>query len=389
MKKTEKTKNLFYFSLSKCRELLVDHELMLIQIKLFILQAWNDYFSGVTSPQETSVKQKTQYSNSISSALYITNSVIESSKSSNEGGAIRVLTSNRYCLLIEKTTLFHCRSGVSSGALYFYYEGECVLVNICVYNCSAISGSYQFANIEVYNGNLIKNEILESSISYCKNANYPDVLFTEYGKIIIDAVNFSLNEARQFSACSSLPCYTGDNQLLSTISYSSFSNNSASGSCCVFLSNYRSTINHKIISCNIINNNQNLNDQSYGIITAKMPASIEGSCFVNNMCHFLLMNQGSYSFTVSNCTIDSGFRTSGALNVNNLPATSFINKILCFETGNCEAFFDYAGSLTPLKKRKKLCITYFGNNPCNGKLASTDTFRVMQLVFLITFIPSI
>ena len=107
---------------------------MLFGIRFLLINAWNDHYSGIAAPQETSLKQNSQYGYTSSSNLYITNSDIEYSKSSNQCGAIRVSqSSTSFYLLIEKTTLFHCRSGSIAGAIYFNSQGQCVLSFICAY----------------------------------------------------------------------------------------------------------------------------------------------------------------------------------------------------------------------------------------------------------------
>ena len=293
---------------------------MLSGTKKLLINAWSDHFSSVASPGETSLKQTTQYSNTASSNLYIINSAFEYSQSSDEGGAIRVSqSSTSYCLLIEKTTLFHCRSSSKSGAIYFGNYGQCVLANICAYNCCSINNVYQFAYIETSNGIQYKGEVLDSSISNCRNSEYADVLCVCWGKIKINTVNFSSNEANQFSGIRSLPYYSSNEPISDLIHYSSFSNNTASDSCCIYLHYIMSytLVEHEIKSCNIINCNQSSTSQIYGLIHSLCKASIEGSCFVNNEHYFLFMNSGSYQVTVSNCTIDSGFMTSGSVNVDN------------------------------------------------------------------------
>ena len=68
------------------------------------------------------------------------------------------------------------------------------------------------------------------------------------------------------------------------------------------------------------------------VVTPCSQTSIEGTCFINNECYYLFKNRNSFLVTVSNCTIDSGFKTSGSVTVQNNPATSFINRIKCYET---------------------------------------------------------
>ena len=131
--------------------------------------AWIDFYN---SAQPTPINKQTYTSgfSTSSQSVYISNSLFKSITSSSQGGALCCSTSVEY-LLIESTSFFSCKtSSGNGGAIYFSNEnnGQCVLHEICGYDCCTTSGDKgQFTWIFANNAASSKNYFEYSSIARC------------------------------------------------------------------------------------------------------------------------------------------------------------------------------------------------------------------------------
>jgi hypothetical protein len=334
---------------------------------LYYKTAWNDYFPG-TNPTTTLVPKEYTTTQSISDTyVYVSNCLFNGCSSSSNGGALCCSTSVTY-LLVESSSFFSCKtSGSYGGAIYFSNtnSGECVLHKTCGNDCCSTSSSYgQCARIYVKNTASSKNYVNYSSITRCVNENSGSNTFLrlDYGRNYVLSVNISMNKCGYFSGISCSP-FVNSNSITSSLSYSSFTDNIATGCDCIHFDS--NNANYEIKCCNILRNSQNsLN--SDGTIRFWGNTVIEDSCILENTATYTF-NAGSSSYTVtlSNCTIDKTTINPGSLTIIKTVIKSFIHALNHISTQNCNAKYDSAGTLTPItpppsssSKNQNNCYTF-------------------------------
>jgi hypothetical protein len=139
---------------------------LLIQIRT----AWNDYFTGTVTPQQTKLYTSTQTLSGTN--VYFLDCLFRSITSSNYGGAF-YCTSVTY-LLVESSSFFSCKTSNNHGRAIFFQNsnGQCVLHEVFGYDsCStrSVTSYYQFAYIQVNDAASSKNYMNYSSIVRCVN----------------------------------------------------------------------------------------------------------------------------------------------------------------------------------------------------------------------------
>jgi predicted outer membrane repeat protein len=332
---------------------------------LYIRAAWNDYFSTGNYPISQIYNSRQTFSDT---DVYVSNCLFRSITSTSNGGALYCTTSVMY-LLIELTSFFYCSITVQyGGAIYFSNtnNGQCVLHEVCGYDCCSTYSDYsegQFAYIVMNDGFSSKNFANYTSITRCMNhiSNSHHVLALYYGKICCPSVNISMNKCPHGSGIQCRP-YIDSNSFTGSLTYSSFADNNATISICIYL--FRGGANQEIKSCNILRNTQdNLN--SLGIFYSYDNMAIKDSCILENKATCIFYQySSSYTFTLSNCTVDST-TNNGYLTTKNTVAKSFILALNHIATQNCHSEYDAVGTLTPIispySKKQIHCYTY-GNS---------------------------
>jgi hypothetical protein len=349
--------------------------------------AWNDYFTATgqnnISSQTFSLRQTPS-----NTCVYVSNCLFRFITSSGNGGALSC-TSVTY-FLVESTSFISCStSDQYGGAVYFSNGGQCALHEVCGYDCCSTYTSRsdgQFVHTAVNNVISSKNYVNYTSITRCMNqisySHY--VLDLRNGKIYCPSVNMSMNKCPHASGIFCHP-FTDSNSYTSSVTYSSFADNLATISICIYF--YRTGANYEVKSCNVIRNTHG-SLGSHGLFYTYDNVMIEDSCILENKATYIFCQQNSaYRFTISNCTIDST-SNNGYLSIRNTFTKSFIHALNHMSTKNCHSEYDAVGTLTPIihspspsKKQIRLCTC--GNSFYQSEL----TFLVSIIrVFLFNFI---
>jgi hypothetical protein len=351
---------------------------------------WDDYFTGPLTliiskeygtgqtPSETSV--------------YILNCLFRSITSVCNGGAL-FCTSVTY-LLVESSSFFSCKtSDQNGGAIYFYNNGgQCVLHEVCGYNCNTTytSSSYtygQFACISVNNGVSSKNYVNYSSSTRCVNVN-SNSYYTfchQYGNICCHSINVSNNKCSYRPGIDCEP-FCDSNSVTCSLSYSSFVDNIATACSCVML--WTMGAKYEIKCCNILRNTQDsLNSE--GTIYINGNLMTKDSCILENNAKYIFY-QGSYTTTLSNCTIDSN-SSNRNINMQSTVTKSFILALNHMSTRSFHSEYDSVGTLTPIfpplsPSKKQLHLCTCGNFFLHSKLSD---FVSLLSVFLFNIIHSV
>jgi hypothetical protein len=333
----------------------------MLTLLMHIRTAWNDYFTGNTTPQQPKLYKSTQTLSGTN--VYFLDCLFISITSSNHGGAF-YCTSVTY-LLVESSSFFSCKTSIQhGGAIYFSNSGgQCVLHEVCGYDCCSIrSGSshYQFASIYVNDAASSKNYMNYSSIVRCVNLRSDSyyTLCLTYGKICCPSVNISMNKCQYYSGIVCQPS-SDSNYFTGLFSYSSFTDNVANGHTCIHP--WMGNRNVEFKSCNILRNSQG-SLSSTGTIYAYDNVMIKDSCILENKANYIFYAH-SYTITVSNCTLDSTSRTGNVL-IQNTITKSFIHALNHMSTQNCNSEYDSVGTLIPIiqtpspSKKPIQCFTY-------------------------------
>jgi hypothetical protein len=347
---------------------------------LHLRTAWNDYFTATgqnnINSQTFSLKQTPS-----NTSVYVSNCLFGSITSSGNGGALSC-TSVTY-LLVESTSFISCStSGQLGGAIYFSNsDGQCVLYKVCCYDCCSTytsTSNGQFVFTVVNNVISSKNYVNYTSITRCINqiSDSHSVLDLRNGRICCPSVNMSMNKCPTAPGIYCQP-FTDSNFFTSSLTYSSFADNFATISICIYFF-WKGTANYEVKNCNILRNKQG-NLDSNGLFFASGSALIEDSCILENKATYIFYQQNSaYRFTISNCTIDST-SNNGYFIIQNTFTKSFIHALNHMSTQNCHSGYDSAAYLTPITPppsgRKKMhCYT-------NG-----NSLYLLQLRYLISMI---
>jgi hypothetical protein len=326
-------------------------------ILLYERTAWGDYYTGnptLYESKEYGTRQTLSDSN-----VYVLHCLFRSITSTSAGSAL-------YCssityFLAESCSFFSCNTSNSYAAI-FVSCGQSVLHNVCGNDCCTTSSySYQFGYVQVSNTASSLNYFNYSSIVRCmnKNSDAHYVLGLGYGKICCPSVNISLNKCYRLSGIACWP--TGDsNSVTCSLTYSSFTDNIATGYDCFWLNT--GGANYEMKSCNILRNTQGTLS-SDGTIYTSGNLMIEDSCILENRANNIFYQANSnYRITISNCTVDST-SNNGYLIIQNTVTKSFILALNHMSTKNCHSEYDSAGYLTPIiqtpssSKRKNIYYT--------------------------------
>jgi hypothetical protein len=313
---------------------------------------WNDYFTA--TPVTTISKRNFDSKQTPSDPnVHILNCLFNNITSTSGDGGALYCTSVTY-LLVESSSFFSCKTSSSyGGAIYFYNQnnGECVLYEVCGNDCYTTynSGtSYgQFAYIAVRDVASSKNYINFSSIARCVNENsnsqYTSVF--SFGKILCPSVNISLNKCNCHSGIYCYP-FNEPSSVVCSLSYSSFSDNNATGYNCIWFN--REGAKCEIKSCNILRNTQGSLD-SWGTIRfqGKLNLIISDSCILENNATYIFSSTYSKTVTLSNCTIDKTTCNQNIITQNTV-TKSFILALNHMSTQNCHSEYDSVGTLTPI-----------------------------------------
>jgi hypothetical protein len=260
-------------------------------------------------------------------------------KSSSNGGGIYVNSTDDTKMLVEKCAFDKCQVTTSEkgGAIYFGKKGNCIIFEVCGYECS--TNEYgQFDYVCCTNNVAYKNYVNDSTISHSVNENADSTLAHFYGIVLFKGVNISFN---RFISCSACHCAvtpsTNQNPLTCSLSFCSFANNSATGSKIISL--VIPAANKEIKSCNIIDNSQEALEK-FGIFFMFGPYVIKDSCITGNVAnHTFFEVHASFIITVNNCTLDADIelenntRVSFASKATNL----FTVPLFHLNTYKCEA----------------------------------------------------
>jgi hypothetical protein len=292
---------------------------------LRIRTAWSDYFT-----ETPTLLQKNEYvtrQTPSDTNVHISNCLFRSITSESAGGA------------------FYSNGAVSSGggAIYFSNSnnGQCVLHEVCGYDCCSTytGGSYQFAYIYMNTNVSCKNYVDYSSIVRCVNANSnsASTLYLGWGKVYCPSTNISMNKCG---------CHSGIYSSASRYSflYATFADNIANDHSCIRFWCGGGRCNFK--SCNIIRNTQGTLNSGGTFWTAD-EVTVEDSCILENIATYIFAQANSYTFVVSNCTVDKTTR-SGSFRIQNTITKSFILALNHMSTQNCNVEYDSFGYLTPI-----------------------------------------
>jgi hypothetical protein len=353
--------------------------------------SWIDYFSGNPVTTYSSQEFKGKQSSS-SSSVYVSNCLFISISSTGSGGALYCGSATYF--LVELTSFFTCSTTNNhGGAIYFSYgSGQCVLHKVCGYDCCSTYTSsnphYQFAYISVNNSVSSKNYINYSSISRCVNdfSNSYYILCLIYGKICCPSVNISMNKCKYYSGIYCYP-FSDSNSVTCSLSYFSFADNNALGNICIYFN--REGPKYEMKCCNIIRNAQV--DTSNGLIFVPGNWMIEDSCILENNAYRIFHVWGSYTFTLSNCTVDKT-TSYGSFRIQNTATKSFIHGLNHMSTQNCHSEYDSARHLTAVPyvsgpTKRLFCYTYKIYN-CQARISDFFSFNCLFMILFIHPNPS-
>jgi hypothetical protein len=339
---------------------------------------WSDYFTGNPTLIQTNEYGTPQTPSGTN--VYILNCLFRNIATSGSNGGALSCTNSVSNLLIESSSFFSCKtSGRNGGAVYFENtgSGQFVLYKVCGYDCystyTSSSSVGMFSRVYVKNDASSKNYVNYSSFSGCSidNSKSHYALCQQYGIHFYASVNSSLNKCYYTPGICCNP-YGDSNYVTCSLSFSSFTDNNATGYTCIYFAT--TNAKYEIKSCNILRNTQG----SDGNVI------IEDSCILENKANYIFHAYSSYTFTLSNCTIDSN-SCYGSLITQNTVTKNFILALNHMSTRNCHAEYDTVGTLTPViessKKRIYLCTCgRLLDNPPQGN------FVLLISVFVFTFI---
>jgi hypothetical protein len=341
--------------------------------------AWNDYFSGTSQAQL--ISQQTTRQTPSSQCVYVLNCLFQSITASSAGGALYCVSPVTY-LLIESSSFFSCKTSSQGGAIYFSNSnnGQSVLHTLCVNDCNGGSVWGQQVCAFVSNNALSKNYINYSSFTRC--VNYQSESLSIYsGKVCCPSINLSMNKLSYYSGIY-FCAYVDSNSVTCSLSYTTITDTySSSHSCILFCT---TGAKYEIKSCNILRNTQG-SLSSYGTIYTYGNTMIADSCILENNANYIFYQGSSqYTFTLSNCTVDST-SNNGYLTTLSTVTKSFILALNHMSTQNCHSEYDSAGYLTAIPyvsspTKKLFCYTC---RICQGRIG--DLFSI-TFVFMITFI---
>jgi hypothetical protein len=358
--------------------------------------AFSDFYGQSYSPREYKGPQYSQTVTPNENYVYVHDCVFSYCSSSSNGGALNCGNSV-YKLLVEQTTFISCSTSDSyGGGIYFYSttNGECVLSRICGFDCSS-TGSGIFAYINTKDDAAFKNHVYDSSFTHTliKSGRPQRILYLTKGNVLCPSVNITNNECYYYPAFGFYPTISSVSDTC-CISCSSIVNNTANGGWgCILFDG--STTSQRMDTCNIINNKQTIYSSYELTIWSSSNLLIKDSCILGNNAGKKVFYVSSGKVTISNCTIDddiiSNARYSGSVSFTKMIERSFIHALSHISTQKCDSYFDSYGTLTAKppgspQRTKDRCFGCF--TQCNIKNPTIDPFIIMELLFILTVIPS-
>jgi hypothetical protein len=352
----------------------------MLTIQLHIRTAWDDYFTGSkTNYNSETYRSKPTLSGT---SVYVSNCLFISITSTSDGGALSCTSVTH--LLIESTSFFSCKtSSQNGGAIYFSYSsGQCVLHEVCGYDCCSTYTGYsygQFAKIVVNNAVTSKNYVNYSSITRCINkrsgSHYPLSLVN--GKICCPSVNISKNKCYWGSGIACYP-FNDSNSFTCSLSYTSFTDNIATDCVCIYF--WIGNANYEMKSCNILRNTQYTLDLR-GTFRVNDNVMIEDSCILENKANCIFyQDYSSCTITLSNCTVDSTSYNQNLV-IRNTVTKSFIHALNHMSNLICHSEYDSVGTLTPNIEPSKKQKLYYSCNQSQLRI-----FFSLLNVFVFNFI---
>jgi hypothetical protein len=313
---------------------------------MHIRTAWNDYFTG--SPTLYSSKEYGTRQTPTGTYIHILNCLFRSISSTSNSGAFYSRSSVTH-LLVESSSFFSCKtSSNNGGAIYFYHSdsGECVLHKVCGYDCCSTNESptFQFAYLYLRDSISCKDYVNYSSIVRCvsESSNAYCLFSLFFGNVRCPSDNISMNKCNNRL----IACYpsTDSSSVTSSFSYTSFTDNTATGYNCFWL--YKSGPKYEIKSCNILRNTDS-SSGSGGIIYASGNLNIDDCCILENKATYIFFQEySSYTITLSNCTVDKTTNNQ-KLVIQNTVTKGFIHALNHMSTRNCDSEYDSVGTLNP------------------------------------------
>jgi hypothetical protein len=355
--------------------------------RLHYRTAWDDYFTTANPTFRNSQTYETRQTLSDAS-VYVSNCLFKYITSSNAGGAL-YCTSVTY-LLIESTSFYSCKTSSQYGAIYFSNTGgQCVLHEVCGYDCYTTSSNqhFIFARIQVNNGISSKNYVNYSSITRCVSGASGSwhMLCLYNGKICCPSTNISLNKCdgqtiyfNPFIYSSSVTC---------SFLYTSLTDNIDTDCNIIHLTSVGAEYEFK--SCNVLRNTQG-STNSLGTFLTRGNMMIKDCCILeNNANNIFYQEYSSYTITVSNCTVDKTTYNRNLV-IQNTITKSFIHALNHMSTHNCHSGYDSAGYLTPvlrsLSPSKKLRL-YYSCRKCFDHSPLRDFFLLTCFSSILKLLP--
>jgi Fe-S cluster assembly iron-binding protein IscA len=348
-----------------------------INLICFMIKSdWSDFFSGNPTHEHKGALSRISLT---SGGAYVSNALFQNLSGSSDGGAIYG-SSISVNVLIEETSFIYCTPSAQGGALYLQISGECIINKVCGYGCYSTQNHYLFSHISVTASYDKRNFFMYSTVcnSVSKNSY---TISHDSGKVLFEFSNVSSNK------CSILPgiysqsqSAANNNEIGFNAKYSSITKNAATSLLCLTVYNYGSSCVKQIQSCNLVNNTSA--STTYGVFQTIGKLIIKDSSILGNRGKYQVYEEsGSYGSTISNCTIDftSSSVTSG-ITITNTPATSFINKISCFSTGECKSSYDSFDDLIIILDPTEIICKKV---TCNWNRTTIDTKMIVELIFFI------
>ena len=298
------------------------------QFSLFITLSWEQYY-GALERGAIYENKKFELSNSITinaNNTYVSNCYFHRMRSNTNGGAI-VYSKKGSNILIEKCSFINCSALNFQGALRIA-GGNYILAFSCGQFCFA-EGRDGFCSVCDDNSRTI-NSVYDSSISNCR-AQSNQIVYQEFGSILLKSLNSSNNKAKQGSSCSGYSSQFFQNTDLGCdFSYCSFCNNTAEEYFCVCLQSTKSNTKYQIRDSNIIHN-----DSKETILSGGETTLIHCSILNNSDPYFFIDDESSKIILVM-CYEDKPDSEFSFVSTNgNQISIQFIHSLPFYGTGKC------------------------------------------------------
>ena len=279
------------------------------------------------------------------------------------GGAMYCGSSISKCF-IEFTTFSLCSTSQTHGGALYYLtssvgDGDIEINKVCGYKCHASETAKSWGQfIEVdYKGNDSGQNCRFKDSSFSKSVNqFKDGLGGgSYNatclikcSTMFNMMNISSNECFRRTAI-----YCQTSTLMTTpitMEYTSMVNNTANGYSMIWL-DYYPKAKYIINKCNVLKNKQKMLSTE-GIIYTYALINFNDCCIPANeddVMFYTIGNPYNYQcgIILNNCTTDAGDEHVGSFECNNKPEKDFIHPLKHIETRNCDAVYEFVGTLTP------------------------------------------